>query len=324
MAFMDKTRRKLVRLQTQVLGAINPLVWDIPKTGLLAGIFLDIHGTIVDAIGGGENPLGLSSIVRRVRLIANSGIDLINISGPGYHYLLRNFQESYHNANPNSNGTLDVIAGVVLGTYDLGMFLPCSINRRDPMGLFMLQNEATLLQLSVEAAPAATVSTNAVITMTVTPTVEIFTVPLDQKDWPPLNVVHQMVEDTRAIPAGGQFVYPWPRGNTYLQVLHGCGLHDVLAPADNWTRAILRVNQSESLWDVDPIAEDLEYGLSHGAARYPGVLPIDMFGSSGLGTFGSSRDFFYSPLVTEVQTEITAVAAGPLITLRRQLVALKG
>lgn len=321
MSFTDRTRRKVLNLGTKSYAAGNPMTWDIPKTGLLAGIWLDID-IITGAAGmGALHAMGVSAAVNRIRLIANSGIDLINISGPGYGFLLQHFLEDFRVVTP-SNQYLTALA--VATTYRLDTFLPVAINSRDPLGLFMLQNEATLLQLSVEGLDPVSLggAGTTYATYNVTPYVEIFTVPSDPKDWPPLNVIHQIVEETRAVSAAGQFEYKWPRGNTYAQVLHGMGID--ATPTDNFTTVNLTVNQSDRLWDMTPSGLDLEYQRSHGVARPAGVIGVDFLGSSGLGTFGSARDMLYSAMVTEIATNINAAAAGTLYTIRRQLVALKG
>lgn len=316
MAFQDSTRRKFIPLTTQTKGTTNPLSWDIPKTGLLAGIFLNITGTVTGTLSA-PNALGMASIVRRVRVITNGGIDLINISGAGYHYLLRDNIEDYKDPAPHATARNAVTAT----TFNLDMFLPIALNSRDPIGLFMLQNEQTLVQLQVEFEADTTVATGATVAATVAPVAEVFTVPVDNKDWPPLNVVQQILEDTRAIAATGDYDYSWPRGNTYVQVLHGYGIG--ASPAENWTRSRLMVNQSEILADYVPGTMNIEFTRTHGRARLVGTIENDFIGSSGLGTFGSSRDLLYSALVTELMTRLTASATGTLYTVRRQLVALR-
>lgn len=316
MAFQDSTRRKFIPLTTQTKGTTNPLSWDIPKTGLLAGIFLNISGTVAGTLSA-PNALGMASIVRRVRVITNGGIDLINISGAGYHYLLRDHIEDYKDPVPHSTARNAVTAVA----FNLDMFLPIALNSRDPIGLFMLQNEQTLVQLQVEFETDSVVATGATVTATVLPVAEVFTVPVDNKDWPPLNVVQQVLEDSRAIAATGDYDYSWPRGNTYVQVLHGYGIG--ASPAENWTRSRLMVNQSEILADYVPGTMNIEYTKTHGRARLVGTVLNDFIGSSGLGTFGSSRDLLYSNLVTELMTRISASATGTLYTVRRQLVALR-
>ncbi len=316
MAFQDTTRRKFIPLTSQSKGATNPLQWDIPKTGFLAGIFLNITGSISGTLSA-PNALGMASIIRRMRVITNGGIDLINISGAGYCYLLRDHLEDYVDVTPQNTGRNAVTAT----TFNLDAYLPIALNARDALGLFMLQNEQTLVQLQVEFETDSVVATGATVTATVRPAVEIFTVPVDPKDWPPLNTVQQVLEDSRAIAATGVQDYAWPRGNTYVQVLHGFGIG--ATPADNWTQLQLLVNQSEVIYDYVPGTLSLEFNKMHGRARILGVVPVDLIGTSALGTLGSSRDLLYSGLITDLVSRINFSATGTLYTVRRQLVTLR-
>ena len=320
MPFQSATRRKFLPLASQAKGATNPLVWQIPKTGLFGGIYLDMRLTAAGIGAGADNALGMASSIRRVRVITNAGIDLIDISGPGYYYLLKNFLEDYRDPTPGNN----VLAAPANAAFNFDMYIPMVLNSRDPVGLFMLQNEQTSVQLQVEFEADAVVEATAgfAITGNVNPSVEIFTVPVDPKDWPPLNVVQQILEDSVAIAGAGAYDYYWPRGNTYVQVLHALG---IAAPgaADGWSRAQVIVNQGDVIADYTPNSADIEYGKTHGVARGLGTIPVDLIGTSGLGTFGSARDLFYSARVTDLFTRITATGAGTLRTVRRQLVSLK-
>jgi hypothetical protein len=319
MSFQDATRRKCIPLGTQSSAAlVNPMNWDLPKVGLLAAIHLRI--TCVDTgAPAAANIYGICSAIRRVRLITNSGIDLINITGPGYFYLLQNMLEGYQSVTPqNQGGTVPSAA-----TFNLDMVLPIAINARDPVGLFMLQNEQTLVQLQVEIESDTVIGGGvATFVTTVQPCIEVFTVPVDPKDWPALNVVQQILEDVRPIASVGDYDYSWPRGNTYIQVAHGYGT--LTTAVDHWTRAQLIVNQSETIYDFVPLTMAVEWNRSHGRVRGLGVILFDLMGTSGLGTFGSSRDLLYSALVTELTSRIT-IGAQPhvLRTVRRQLIALR-
>lgn len=316
--FQQKTRRKLLPLDLKAKGVSNPLTWEIPKTGLLAGLWLDIRGSVAGTLSA-PNALGFSSIVRNVRLFANSGIDIIKISGPGYHWLLKDYMEDYKNVSPDSTGRTVVTAT----TFNLSMYLPIQFNSRDPLGLIMLQNEQTTLTLFVEFETDSVVATGATVSANVQPMVELFTVPVDPQDWPPLTTIHQIVEETRVVSGAGDFSYRWPRGNTYVQVLHGLGLNTT--PADGWSTVKVQLNQSDVIWGpLTPALLTLEHARSHGVTRVLGQVPVDLAGTSGLGTFGSARDMIYSQLVTELETVITATAAGTLYTVRRQLVSLEG
>jgi hypothetical protein len=317
MPFDAATRRKIVPLQIQTRPTGGGILrWNLPRSGLLARIYLGIRGSVAGTLSA-PNALGMASIVRRVRLQINSGVDLFSVSGAGYHYLLRGMSELGSDETPQSNAKDAVTAT----TFNLDMVIPVQINQRDPVGLIMLQSEQTLVQLEVEFEADATVATGATVTATVTPYLEFFTVPVSRDDWPPLNVIHSILEETRAISAAGDAAYEWPRGNTYLQLVHGFGIG--ATGADSWNRVRVRTNQSDVMYDLVPMALDMERNFSGlMTTRELGAIPFDLVGSSGLGMYDKLRDTINSAMVTDLETVLTTTGAGTLYTVRRQLVKL--
>lgn len=318
--FSVNTRRKILPLTGAITrpvggGTFGPLT--LPKTGLLARIYLALRGSVAGTLTA-PNALGMASIISRVRVQANSGIDIFNVSGAGYHYLLRNVLESeYIDPVGQSNAT----SAVTATTFNLDMVIPIALDMRDPTGLIMLQNEQTIVNLFIDWLADASVATGATVTLTTGDAfLEVFTVPPDPKDWPPLNVVHQCLEDQQAVAAAGDFPYYWPRGNTYVGIYHGLGIG--AAGTDNFSRFAVRVNQSDYLQSTPVDYLDVEYRLLRGRARPAGGMFVDLLGTSGLGVYGLPRDMFNSALVTDLASVITASGAGTLTTVRRQLVVL--
>jgi hypothetical protein len=317
--FERNTRQKSILLPALARptgGGVSTL--ELPKTGFLARIFLQISGSIAGSLSG-ANTLGMSSIVKRVKVTTNSGIDLFNISGPGYGYLYQNFQDLQQHASSPAN---QYNTAVTATTFNLNMVIPLMLNMHDPIGMIMLQNEQLQVLLSVEWEADATVATGATVTATATPVAEFFTVPRDKADWPPLNVVHQTIEDQIAIGATGDYIYNLPRGNTYLQILLGYVLGVSGTAADSWSRAIMRINQSDILYDVSPASATARMGYVTGLTRGLGAIPFDFLGSDGLGNYGSARDFINSALLTDFQIVLTATATGTLYVVRRMLLPL--
>lgn len=318
MPFNTATRRKLIQLDTLTRPAAGGMTsLQLPKTGLLARLHLVISATVAGTIAG-SNQMGASSIVKRVRLQANNGTDIINVSGPGYAYGMRHFLDSGYLTQLNQGTTV-----VSATTFNLSMVLPIMINSRDPVGLIMLQNEETQLTLTVEWEATTTVDSGATgITATCIPFMEFYTVPSDPRDWPQLNLIHQWLEESTAIAAAGTYDYDVPRGNTYLRLIHGYGWGVSGTGADDWSSADLFVNQSDFLEHRIPAVNDVLWYFLHGTARPLGTIAYDFLGTSGLGSFGISRDLFNSALVTSFKSRIVASAADTRYTLRNQLVAL--
>lgn len=318
--FAVNTRRKILPLTGAVTrpvggGTFGP--YTLPKTGLLARLYLALRGSVAGSLSA-PNALGMASIISRVRVVANSGLDLYNVSGPGYAYLLSETLESeYFNAASQNTGR----SAVTATTFNLDMVLPIAVNMRDPSGLIMLQNEQTIVNLYIDWLADASVATGATVTLTTGDLfMEVFTVPPDPQDWPNINIVHQCLEDQQAVPGAGDFPYNWPRGNTYMQMLHGYGIG--AAGTDNFSKVALRVNQSDYLQNTPPDYLDLEHRLLRGRARPAGGIFFDFAGSSGLGCYALARDLVNSALVTDLATVVTASGAGTLYTVRRQLLTL--
>lgn len=318
--FAVNTRRKILPLTSQLTrpvggGTFGPLT--LPKTGLLARMFLALRGNVAGTLTT-PNALGFASIINRTRVQANSGIDIFNVSGAGYNYLLRNMLESeYIDPISQNNATTAVTAA----GFVLDEVIPLALNMRDTTGLIMLQNEQTIVNLYIDYLSDTSVAAGATVTLTTGDLyLEVFTVPPDSQDWPPLNIVHQCLEDQQQIAASGDFPYYWPRGNTYVQIAHGAGIG--AAGTDNLTRFAVRVNQSDYLQSTPVDYLDMEFRLQRGRARPAGGIFVDLLASSGLGCYGLTRDMFNSALVTDLASVITATGATTLYTVRRQLVVL--
>jgi hypothetical protein len=318
--FAVNTRRKILPLTGAVTrpvggGTFGP--YTLPKTGLLARLYLALRGTVAGTLTT-PNALGMASLISRIRVVANSGLDIFNVSGAGYHYLLRNMLESeYIDPVSQSNAT----AAVTATAFNLDAVIPIAVNMRDPSGLLMLQNEQTIVNVYIDWLADASVATGATVTLTTGDLfMEVFTVPPDPQDWPNLNIVHQCLEDQQQVAGAGDFPYNWPRGNTYVQIAHGFGIG--AAGADNFSRLALRVNQSDYLQNTPPDYLDVEYRLMRGRARPLGGVFIDLAATSGLGCYALARDLLNSALVTDLATVVTASGAGTLYTVRRQLLTL--
>lgn len=319
MSWPNNTRRYWVDMGSKGRPVGGGLVsWDFPRSGILAAVHLIITGSVAGTLTS-PNALGMASIVNLVRLTINAGIDLINMSGAGYHFLLRDMLEHYIDPVPQSNAR----SAVTATTFDISMYLPVAVNSRDPLGLIMLQNEQTFAQLFINFEADATVATGATVTTTaVQPFLEMFSVPLRDEDLPPQDFAQSIMEETLAVAGAGDQTFNWPRSNNYLQLVHGMGIG--ASGSDAFTTAKLRVGQNQFLYpNSTPQFLDKEFSRWHGRNRVAGVIPFDLLGSSGLGNYASARDAIDTGQLTDIASIVTATGAGTLRTLKRQLVPLK-
>jgi hypothetical protein len=317
MAQFQNTRNKRVAMpaQTGASGAIRS--WVLDSAGILGGIYLDIRGTITGTISA-PNALGFASIIRQVRVRLSTGVDLMIFTGPGYHYIIRDFINEYGDPVSYSNAR----SAVTAAAYDVSMYIPIAINDRDMPGLILLQNKETTVMLTVEEEVDATVATG--ITggwPVITPYLDYFTVPVNKDDRPPLNLVHSWIEESKAVSGAGDVEYIWPRGNTICSMHHGIGM--AVAGADTWSRAVVRAQQNDVVFEDTPHLQDMVYNKSHHRVRPLGTISFDMLGSSGLGSYGSARDVMITQNLTSIKSVVTATGASTLYSIRRELVAVR-
>lgn len=316
MSFEGNTTLKTVYIGTITRptggGVATPL--NLPRTGILARLFLDITGSIAGSL---SNPHagGMAAIINRARVTAQGGQDLFNLSGLGYHYLYRPFidfgRDILSSASP--------YAAVTATTFDVSMLFPIQVNGRDPAGLFMLQNEQTLVQIALDWTADATVATGATVTATAKVYADLFTVPPDPRDWPDVGLIHQVQEDQLVVSGSGDQIYEWPRGSIYLRMIHGAGIAQ--SGSDAWSKALVRRNESDIILDYeDTVIADKRWELDHYAlARKPGVIAWDGLGYSGLGSYGLARDTVNTRNLTNIKSTVTFTGASTLYSVRDTL-----
>lgn len=317
--FDVSTRRKFYPMAAMTRptgGGVSQV--DLPKAGILAGIILNIRGSVAGTLSN-PNPLGMASIIRRVTARVNAGQVIYDTSGAGYHYLVREMQ--------NDNGGMcaygNAHAAVTATTFTLDMYIPIAKDIRDQMGLISLQNQGTLVNLQIDWETDTTVANGATVTGTVTPTLVLFELPVDNKAWPTFDTLHQCIEEQPTIPSAAEYDHQIQIGGTLL------GQYYLFTPG--WTRAELIVQQSNYIYPVTPAIHQVEYDLlTNGrSVTLSGALSgvdkrqfLDFCGSDGLGQFGSLRDIIDTGKLSSIFNRITPVGSGVLYAVRRQIVSL--
>jgi hypothetical protein len=317
--FNGSTRRK-INQQTSLVkptGASSLQSFNIPKVGYIARIWLSIRGTVTGTLTV-PNPLGFASIIRNVNLQINSGLQAFNLSGAGYHYLLRPFLEVGQDPVPQSNAT----SAVTAAAFNLDMVIPVMLNFRDPIGLLLAQSESTLMTLNITWESDTTVATGATVNATVKPYVEFFTVPSQGSAQPPRNMIHQILEDQIAgVASGAPYPYVLPRGGLYLGLFLGYGMG--VAGADNISQLQIRAAQSDYVQSTDLDYLDMVTAATGFARqRKAGTFPIDLAGTSGLGSYDLMRDTLDTSRLTDIAAVLQTTAAGTLYAVRRQLLQI--
>jgi hypothetical protein len=89
MSFLTATRFNKRRIASIPYDAGNRVSYDLPATGLASNLYLRLKGTLTTTLGGGTATLKANQqgrpfgILDRIQLTANSGTDLVNVTGFG-------------------------------------------------------------------------------------------------------------------------------------------------------------------------------------------------------------------------------------------------
>jgi hypothetical protein len=347
MSFLTATRQNITELPAQAYDG-NKKTFVLPKVGLLSRLFLTFTGTNTVTLGGGTAAVSqftAYNLIKRIRVLANSGASIFDVTGYGAYVinLLGGKQatmiDSLYDAGTDA---LVYAAPVAAGanTWQMGLEIPIAINERDPIGLVLLQNNSTTITVEVEfntlygladdGSVAVLVTGAAVAAMTAATvglSMEYFTVPRSQEDYPALNVVHQYLEEQLTFAATGPQIVTLQRGNTYLQLIHMLTCNTAINSAAVERLRIL-YNQSEVPYNVPARVQSLLQRKRYGSDLPKGVFVHDWYMSNGCPNLGNSRDFINSAAVTEFQSEVT-VAAGTTVTgttnlrtIKRQLIQI--
>lgn len=347
MSFNEATRQNFTELPAQSYVAGGRLYFPLPKAGLLSRLFVKLVGTMTVTLGTGtatvsEKPYNL---IKRIRLIANSGTAIYDVSGYGT-YLINNLLRS--NQSPDKSvydrGYLSEVYNCPVAdganAWKMALELPIAMNVRDPIGLIMLQNDSTNLTLEIEFNSEYGLLNNDIYSIVVTGNttasfsgkvgvmMEYFNVPKDKNDYPPLNMIHQWLENRDALPGTGAFVKQLQRGNIYQRIIHAIQLGNLLDTIDVDKFRIL-YNQSEVPYTVDKLSQLFLQRSRYGMDLPKGCFVHDFTYSTGEVGLGNARDYINSANVTELQSEVTinsaaTVTAGQsfLTTISEQLIRL--
>jgi hypothetical protein len=332
MGFREATRQNITSLPSQTITEGGRLYFRLPKVGLLSKLILTIQATIDNTAGTGhatQSERGPWNLIKRIKLVANSGASIYDVSGYGT-YVINNLLKKASAPNISvidrtlAASTYSFPATDGDGTMLFNLEIPIAINDRDPIGLLLLQNNATEMVLEVEfnsAGGANAVVAPYVLTGTATSAfsagtcgvaMEYFTVPRRAEDYPALNVIHQWLEQQDTVTGTGAFTKSLLRGNTYMRLAHYLTLNSALDQADVDKLRIL-YNQSEVPYTIDRVPQLFLQKMRYGMDLPKGTFVHDWYYSNGIPSLGDSRDFINSANITEFQSEVT-IGSGATVT----------
>ena len=294
---------------------------DLPRTGLLSSVLLQLTGTM-NLSGGTTFPaLGPWNIFKRIQVYTNTGtVSLWDTSGWGA-YLMSYLADDNYGAD--KSGLSDVYAaGTLAGNnvWNLFLELPIAMNfgvdRR--WGLINLQSPEVIC--SVQVTPGA--NTDAVTSIgtgtgfgsaTLAVYYRYFEVPNPSKyELPPL-AVHRVLESSQAISGTGDQVYTVPRQGTLLRLVHYSLVNGVRDSAD-WTQFAIRYNLTGLPIVKDRVVMEYEQRRFFGNDLPTGTFVHDRWHAAELVAAGPLWDAIDTEAVAQLDSVPTLASTATVIS----------
>lgn len=337
--FTQATRQNRQVLATRsAQGELETLTFDLPKARLLSKVTLFIEAVVnVKATTGTSVAIAPThgyELLRRVQVDLNNGFSPFVVSGRGlFGYSLLRLNPDVILSQKVTKRAVNYIenaasAAGVDNKVAFSVELPITLNDRDPVGLIMLQNNETNVQVKVDVDQVAKIyklnsgngETATFKSLKVTPVIETFTIPAVQEAFPDISVLKLVSEKSEVLQGSGQTTVKLNTGNIYRRML--IYVEDAngvpLADADFAGNIELVFNQADIPYSEPALS------LAHTAHRqlgYPlpdGWFVLD-FTFQGLPGYGGSRDYIDTERLTEFWLRVNTSKAGKITVVSENL-----
>jgi len=305
--FAMSTRQNLHMLAKQTATTVpNTLQFSLPKARLLAGLYVKVKATFASKPSG-LDLTKLPYLVRRISLDLNNGFNPFVVSGGEAN--LYNLVDLNAKNMKESWGVKSVSDTV----YDINIFLPCTTNPRDPIGLILLQNDQTNVTLNIDLGMGSEAG------LSVDPTkveikvmTETFSVPAHANAYPDLSVLKLVNGRKDSLPTAGQQIIKLTTGAIYRKLIFRLTDADgrPMSVEDITSNIEIVFNQADVNYSVDGEMLRLLNEKQLGVELPEGVFVFDFSNSGGLPNLGGTRDFIDSANLNELWLRFTTTKIG--------------
>lgn len=308
--FALHTRKHVLTLPPLVGLAFGQTVsFNLPKTRLLSKISLLVQGTLnVTTAGTGLPRYSPYSILRRVLVSINNGFNPVTMSGGDI--FCQNMAQATGNVFRPAVGGRTVAPGTTIAAHPFRFTaeLQISLNERDAVGLVLLQNEETVVSVTVDIGVLSDLMTGGAATLTalsITPVIHTFSIPAVPEAFPDLSILKLQQSQSFIAPTNGMMTIALPVGNTYRKIMVDM---PTVTPTGNFE---LVVNQADVPYSVDPLSlRAMNEEMYNGAMRDIANLWSFDFTFQGLANYGGLRDYIDTERLTEFWLRVPVTAAA--------------
>lgn len=318
--FAMSTRQNYQMLAKQVANTVpQQLQFNLPKARLLSGLYVHLKATFGEDISAKVTPDKVANIIRRISLDLNNGFAPFVVSGEQLR--MYNVIDLYA-----KNMKENLFAKVDGTKAELKMFLPCTTNPRDPIGLILLQNDQTNVTLSIDLGLGTEIGATADPTkVEVNVMAETFSIPANANAYPDLSVLKMVNGRKDSLATEGQQVIKLTTGQIYRKLLFMVVDEDgtPMTTDDITSNIELVFNQADINYSIS--AEMLRFvnEKQFGTALPDGMYAFDFSSGGGLTNLGGTRDYIDSANLTEFWLRFTTTKRGKVVLVSETIARLQ-
>jgi hypothetical protein len=336
--FNQATRQNLQMLPSQKVSGENTTVqFNLPKVRLLSRIWVEVDAiaTLTSTAGTiARAEFSPYDILRRVSLDLNNGFSPFIVSGRDlyfYNLVKIDADTKFPNASLRANTYVENTATPAGNNQRIKFLvaLPLTINDRDPVGLVLLQNEETNVNLTIDVdtlanAYALNAGNGDRVTfqsMTISPMIETFSIPTLPEAFPDISVLKLVNSKTATFGGNGQNIVKLSVGTIYRKLMFYFQ-HDNGTPftVDEFRGNFeLVFNQADIPYNVKP---SILAALNQN--QFGAVLPVGLFivDFSNLDRT-ASRDLVDTERLTEFWLRFSTETSGKVTIVSETLSRLR-
>lgn len=282
------------------------------QVGFLAGVLVHVTGVMTLSAIGALTADGPFNLIRRIRLGLNTGLYIDDLSG----YTLSQAQNLVvRRFNAQTSAFAQVFAAPAASganTWSFLLWIPVASNDgiNFEVGLVNLQTEELKARVEITWAPETDAVSNATGFVG---RADIYTEWYEIPDprvvqFPPLNIVHRMVEDRSNVNGTGDVRYPILRQGTVQQLLHIVRLNGARNGADV-VALRLELNRSDRVYRYQLAAQLWHQAMRYGQDLNTGAFVWDFWFSQLDVSQGDGRDMLDTEAIAQVDS-VVEIATG--------------
>jgi hypothetical protein len=313
--FRMGTRQRMQQFATVPINLGSQAVVELPRVGFLAGILINMSGTVNLSAGGTLSAEAGPAVFKRIKVNVNTGAaTLFDCSGFGTAVVNATMLKPMY--NPFNTDIYKVPVNSGANQWEQSYYIPLAINDglQFLLGLINLQAPEIrcTLEITFAASGAEFVSNFTSIVGTVNCSYVYYEVPQPANTMFPPFVVHRILEERQSITSAGDQVYTVPRGGTLLQLVHVVTLNGLKATLQqgfvNQSNLIdnmrLVLNKTDTMYNIPARAQALWELLKNPLSPLFFNWNLYDSGVTGVGE-GDFRDTLDSEAISVLESILT-------------------